>query len=84
MAALANIIGLAGSAAVLSAYLLLQLGHLGRTHLRFLLLNLFGAAGILFSLAFAFNLAATLIEAVWFAISLFGIARYLLQRRASP
>ncbi len=81
MAALANIIGLAGSAAVLSAYLLLQIGRLDRTDLRFLLLNLFGAAGILYSLAFAFNLAATLIEGVWFAISLYGIARHALRRR---
>lgn len=84
MAALANVIGLAGSAAVLTAYLLLQLGRLGRTDLRFLLLNLFGAAGILYSLAFAFNLSATLIEAAWFAISLYGIARYFLRRRVSP
>ncbi len=83
MEALANIVGLAGAGAVLTAYLLLQLGRLGRTNLYFLLLNLFGAAGILYSLAFEFNLSATLIEAVWFAISLFGIARYFLRRRAS-
>ncbi len=84
MVVVANIIGLAGSVAVLAAYLLLQLGRLGRTDLRFLILNLLGAAGILFSLAFAFNLSATLIEAVWFAISLFGIVRYFLRRRTSP
>jgi paired small multidrug resistance pump len=83
MAALANIIGLAGSAAVLTAYLLLQIGRLGRTDLRFLLLNLFGAAGILYSLAFAFNLAATLIESIWFATSLYGIVRHVLRRRAT-
>ena len=83
METLANIIGLAGSAAVLAAYLLLQLGRLGRTNPGFLLLNLFGAAGILFSLAFAFNLPATLIEAVWFAISGYGIIRYLLRRRSA-
>ena len=83
MEALANIIGLAGAGAVLTAYLLLQLGRLGRTNLYFLLLNLFGSAGILYSLAFEFNLSATLIEAVWFAISLFGIARYLLRRQPS-
>ncbi|HYW77352.1 MAG TPA: hypothetical protein VFA48_12150 [Gammaproteobacteria bacterium] len=84
MEAIANIIGLAGSASVLTAYLLLQLGRLGRTDLAFLLLNLFGAAGILYSLAFAFNLSATLIEAVWFAISLYGLARYLLRKRGTP
>lgn len=84
MEAIANIIGLAGSASVLTAYLLLQLGRLGRTDLAFLLLNLFGAAGILYSLAFAFNLSATLIEAVWFAISLYGLARHLLRKRGTP
>lgn len=83
MEALANVVGLAGAGAVLTAYLLLQLGRLGRTDIYFLLLNLFGAAGILYSLAFDFNLSATLIEAVWFAISLYGIIRYVLRRRGA-
>lgn len=79
-ATIAEIVGLIGSAAILTAYLLLQLGRLSRTEWRFLLLNLFGAAGILYSLAFRFNLPATLIEGTWFAISLYGIARKLVVR----
>lgn len=82
-AALANVVGLAGSAAVLAAYLLLQLGRMARTDWAFLLLNLLGAAGILYSLAFSFNLSATLIESVWFAISLYGLVRKLLLRRGA-
>lgn len=85
MAAVAANIGLAGSAAVLTGYLLLQIGKTRRTDLGFLLLNLSGAAGILYSLAFRFNLPATLIEAAWFAISGYGLFRRLvLQRRSLP
>lgn len=73
--AVANVAGLAGTAAVLAAYLLLQMGRLRRTAWSFLLLNALGAAGILSSLVFRFNLAAALIEAAWLAISLYGIAR---------
>ena len=39
------------------------------------MLNALGSAGILFSLAFRFNLSATLIEAAWFAISVYGLVR---------
>lgn len=68
---------------MLAAYLLLQLGRLERRDWSFLSLNLIGAAGILYSLAFRFNLAATLIEAAWVAISLYGIARRLVARTAA-
>lgn len=70
-------IGLAGTAAVLAAYLFLQAGRLGRTDWAFLLLNALGAAGILYSLTFDFNLAATLIESAWLLISLYGMLRRL-------
>jgi len=79
-AAVANWVGLAGAAGILAAYLLLQAGRLRGQDWTFLLLNLAGAAGILCSLAFRFNLAATLIESVWFAISVYGIGRKLLRR----
>lgn len=72
---IASGIGVAGAAAVLAAYLLLLLGRLARSDRGFLLLNAVGSAGILCSLAFDFNLAATLIEAAWFGISVYGLAR---------
>ncbi|MGH8427213.1 MAG: CBU_0592 family membrane protein [Gammaproteobacteria bacterium] len=74
-ASAANVVGLGGAAAVLAAYLLLLTGKLRRSQRSFLLLNAFGSAGILCSLAFRFNLSATLIEAAWFAISIYGFAR---------
>lgn len=77
---LADVIGIFGALAVLAGYLLLQLGKLRRGEVAFLLLNLVGSAGILYSLAFRFNLSATLIEAAWFAISLYGLARLALKR----
>lgn len=69
---------------MLSAYLLLQLGKLRRGDVAFLLLNLVGSAGILVSLAHRFNLSATLIEAAWFAISIYGLARLALKRSSRP
>lgn len=68
-----DVIGTLGAVAVLASYLLLQLGRLRRDSWIFLLLNLVGSAGILYSLAFRFNLSATLIEAAWLAITLAGI-----------
>jgi len=81
---IADGIGIAGALAVLAAYLLLQLGRLARSDKSFLLLNLFGSAGILFSLAFRFNLSATLIEGAWFAISLYGLVRLALRGAPRP
>ncbi len=81
---LADSVGLAGATAVLTGYLLLQLGHLRRKNRVFLLLNLLGSAGILYSLAFRFNLAATFIGAAWFAISLYGLVRPVLKRPSRP
>jgi len=78
-----DVIGVLGAAAVLAGYLLLQLGRLKRSDRSFLLLNLFGSAGILCSLAYKFNLSATLIEAFWFAISLYGLVRLVLKRSST-
>ncbi len=69
---------------MLAAYLLLLINRIARTSLGFLLLNAFGSAGILCSLAFDFNLAATLIEAIWFAISVYGLARLALKPEPAP
>ena len=81
---LADSVGLAGAGTVLTGYLLLQLGQLRRKTRTFLLLNLLGSAGILYSLAFRFNLSATFIEAAWFAISLYGLVRLALKRPSRP
>ena len=78
-----DIVGLAGTLAILVAFFLLQAGRLSGTSLRYQLLNLFGAAGVLVSLWDAFNLSVFLLELAWVGVSLYGIARSLHARRAA-
>ena len=69
---------LAGSVGVLLivvAFLLLQLERVASNSLSYLIANAIGAALILLSLLYEFNLSAFLMEAFWLAISLLGLAR---------
>jgi hypothetical protein len=68
-------IGIAGSALIVLAYFQNQRGRLRSDDWRFPALNLAGAALILFSLFFAWNLPSVVMEAFWLAISLYGLAR---------
>ena len=70
-----DIIGLAGVAAYLSAYGLLQLGILTLEDLRYALLNALGAFLILYSLAFDFNLASFVTQAAWLVLTILGYIR---------
>lgn len=76
-------VGLLGTAMILGAFALLQAGRLSGTGLPYQLLNLFGALGVLVSLWEAFNLPVFLLETAWIAISLYGIARTLRDRRGN-
>lgn len=75
-----DVVGLCGTLAILSGFLLLQAGRLSGTGLVYQLLNLFGAAGILVSLFGTFNLSVFLLELAWIFVSLFGIVRSLRRR----
>lgn len=79
-------IGIAGTLMVLAAFFLLQAGRLSGTGLVYQLLNLFGAGGVLLSLLGKFNVSVFLLEAVWVAISAYGIVRSLRARakRSDP
>ena len=77
-------VGLLGTAMILGGFALLQAGRLSGTGLVYQLLNLFGAGGVLVSLAGKFNLSVFVLEAIWMLISLYGIARTLTSRRPSP
>ena len=72
---LPDLIGLVGVAMILAAYFALQSGRASSEDWRFSAINAAGAALILISLAFAFNLASFVIELSWLAISLFGLWR---------
>ena len=77
-----DLVGLGGTLAILLAFFLLQAGRLAGDSLRYQLLNLFGAAGVLVSLWGTFNLSVFLLELAWVAVSLYGIVRSLRGRRA--
>ncbi len=65
------------------AYLLLQLDKLASSSITYLLLNAAGAVLVMISLVVRFNLSAFLMEAFWLLISLFGLAKSLVERRAT-
>lgn len=68
---------------IVIAYLLLQLNKLPSSAPSYSLLNAIGALLVIVSLLFDFNLAAFLMEAFWFLISLLGLTRSLMSRRVT-
>ncbi len=68
-------IGLAGVAAIIAAYFLLQSDRVRYDDYSYLFLNGAGAALILVSLVYAFNLAAFVMEAIWVGISIYGAVK---------
>jgi paired small multidrug resistance pump len=78
-----DIVGLAGVAAILVAYALMQAGRLRGESLAYSGINAAGAAAVLVSLHYDFNLSAFIVEAFWVLISLYGVAR-ALRRQAPP
>ncbi|HLA09647.1 MAG TPA: hypothetical protein VJ023_03455 [Pyrinomonadaceae bacterium] len=77
---MADVIGAMGAALLVIAYLLLQLGRLDSRSLAYSLLNAVGAALIVVSLYYNFNLAAFIIELFWVLISLLGIYRAIVSQ----
>lgn len=74
--------GTAGTFVVVLAYLGTQPRTLDAAGLAFPVANLLGALLITASLAVNVNFASVLMEVFWIAISLFGIGRWLHERRA--
>lgn len=77
-----DLVGNFGVLLMVIAYLLLQLEKLSSSALSYLVLNTVGAILVIISLMFRFNLSAFLMEAFWLLISLYGLAKPLLSRRA--
>jgi hypothetical protein len=80
---IADIVGLIGVIAYLSAYGLLQLGILKVEDARYALLNGAGAVAILYSLMFDFNLPSFITQAAWLILTIIGYVRSRF-RRPSP
>jgi hypothetical protein len=72
-----NTIGIFGDLLILIAYFLLQLRKLKAEDFLYSFLNLTGAILILFSLFFAWNFPAAIIESVWIVISCYGLFQSL-------
>ena len=73
-------IGLAGVFALLVAYGLTVANRIDPLRPPALLLNLFGALGILVSLLGAFNVSALVIETAWALIAIGGLVRHFVRR----
>ena len=78
-----DLAGFIGVLLIIIAYLLLQLNKLPSSSPSYSLMNAAGALLIIVSLVFAFNLAAFIVEAFWFLISLLGLWRSLISRKNS-
>ena len=78
-----DILGSIGAFTIVAAYMALQIEKIRSDQLLYSLLNLIGAALILFSLYFKFNLSAFLIEIFWVFISLYGIWKCIRHTRSS-
>ena len=78
-----DLAGFIGVVLIIAAYLLLQLEKLPSSSPRYSLVNAAGALLIIVSLIFAFNLAAFIVEAFWFLISLVGLWRSLSAKKDS-
>ncbi len=77
-------LGLFGVLMIVAAYLALQLELTDSRSLAYSAANAVGAALVIVSLYFDFNLSAFVIEFFWLLISLLGIARGLRRRRTGP
>ncbi|MGN6312995.1 MAG: CBU_0592 family membrane protein [Rhodanobacteraceae bacterium] len=78
-----TIVGIIGTLLVLLAFFLLQARKLHGNGAIYQLLNAFGAAAIIVSLFYAFNLASMVLEIAWLLISIYGLVLGFRHRRES-
>ena len=76
-----DMVGNLGVLLVIGSYFLIQVRRLSATGMAYTVLNIFGAAFILYSLYFDFNMSAFLVELFWLLISLVGLGRIYLENR---
>jgi len=76
-----DVIGNLGVVMIVGSYFLVQIGKMSGTGLPYTSLNGLGAALIMVSLYYNFNLSAFIIELFWILISVIGMVRIFLERR---
>ena len=72
-----DMVGSAGVAMIIAAYILLQTERLKSGNPIYSSLNALGAALVIFSLYYDFNFSAFIVEFFWLLISLYGLGIYL-------
>lgn len=75
-----DVVGSLGVSVIILTYVLLQTGRLRSDALAYSILNASGASLIVVSLICNFNFAAFVVEFFWVLISLYGIAKYFLNK----
>ena len=78
---LPDIGGLIGVAMMLAAYALSAMGRIRVDAWPALTVNLIGALLVLWSLRYAFNLAAFIMETAWGLVALAGLVKLALKKR---
>jgi hypothetical protein len=76
-----NVVGLVGVLCVLLAYYFLQIGKMTANTISYSFINLIGAAGILYSLFYNWNLSSAVIQCVWLVISIYGIMKSIKNKK---
>ena len=77
-----DFLGAIGVVFIVVMYVMLQLERIDPNRPAFSIFNAIGAALILVSLYFEFNLSAALMEGVWLLVSLYGLWRALRPAKA--
>jgi len=77
-----DLLGNLGVLLIICSYFLLQIGWVSGQSRAYSLVNASGAALVLVSLYFEFNLSAALVESFWLVISLMGL--FLQRKRVAP
>lgn len=78
-----DIVGFAGVSLIVVTYFLSQIGRMDTTKPLYPALNAVGAALILFSLLFTFNIPSFFMELFWLGISVTGLIRSLMMQAKS-
>lgn len=78
---LPDIVGNAGVLCILGSYLAAQTDRMDARSDAFLVVNGVGSALVLYSLLYAYNQSAFVIQCSWIAISVVGLLRNVLKRR---
>ncbi|MFN0023826.1 MAG: hypothetical protein ACKVS5_08000 [Parvularculaceae bacterium] len=78
-----DLVGYAGVALVVGTYFLSQIGKMDTTGLPYPAINGIGAVLILYSLYHVPNPPSVVIEGFWLLISIVGVVRALLKKRAA-